>query len=75
MKDNVMNTETVSELLLKASPPVTISGLTFAGIDVPGLVQLGTLFYVLLMAVDKMYVLYIRIRDRQKAKNEDASKE
>lgn len=58
--------ETVTDMVTKAGPALAVSGLTFFGISLPDLVQLLTGIYVLLMACDKAYMIYLRYKkDKQ----------
>jgi hypothetical protein len=50
--------ETVSDMALKATPPVAVSGATIAGIEVPALVQLATLIYLTVLISYKCWHWY-----------------
>jgi hypothetical protein len=58
-------TETVSDVITKAGPPVAVSGLTLFGFTLPDLVQIATGIYVTLMALDKMYIMFLRYREER----------
>lgn len=58
-------TETVSDVITKAGPPVAVSGLTLFGFTLPDLVQIATGIYVTLMAIDKMYIMFLRYREQR----------
>jgi hypothetical protein len=60
------HSESVTELVTKAAPPIAISGLSFFGVGLPELVQLVTLVYVLVMIVDKIYSIVLRHYDKRK---------
>jgi hypothetical protein len=72
--------DTATELLTKAGPPVTVSSLTFFGVALPDIVQIATAVYVVLLGIDKLYLMFLRYReDRNKLlheiKGEDVTKE
>jgi len=50
--------ETVSDMAIKATPPVAVSGATIAGIEVPNLVQLATLVYLVVLITYKCWHWY-----------------
>ena len=54
----IQNHESVVDTLTKASPPVAVTSLTLFGIDLPVLVQVATLIYVVVLIIDKLYRLY-----------------
>lgn len=56
-----MKTETVNEAL-RAAPPVGVGGLTFLGIYLNEWVLLATLVYTLFLIVDKLPVVFERLR-------------
>jgi hypothetical protein len=60
------HSESATELLSKVAPPVAISSLSFFGVSLPELVQLVTFIYVLVMIVDKIYVIALRHYDKKK---------
>lgn len=66
-----IQTETVSDVITKAGPPVAVSGLTLFGFSLPDLVQIATGIYVTLLALDKIYIMFLRYReDRNKTLHE-----
>lgn len=57
--------ESATEVMAKMAPPVTVSGMTLFGIPIPEVVQILTAIYVFFMAVDKVFVLYLRYKNRK----------
>lgn len=59
--------ETISDVAAKASPVVAASGINmFTSITLPDIIQYVSLLYAVLLAVDKLYVMYVRYRDARK---------
>lgn len=56
--------DNISDMATKAALPVTVSGMSVFGVPVPDLVQIITLIYVIIMAVDKGYSFYLRFKNR-----------
>jgi len=50
--------ETISDMALKSSAPVTVSAATIAGIQVPDLVQMATLIYLVVLITYKTWHWY-----------------
>lgn len=63
-----LQTEPISDMAMKASLPVTVSGLTLFGVTVPELIQLGTLVYVVAMAANQIYLFILRLRHKNEPK-------
>lgn len=57
--------ESFTELLLKVSPPVAVSGVTLGGLSIPDIVQILTGIYVVIMMGDKAYIMFRRWRQQR----------
>lgn len=57
------NTETITDAIVKASPVAAASGLTFMGCTLPEVVQILSGIYAFLLAVDKIYMMFLRYRE------------
>jgi|VirMetMinimDraft_7_1064189.scaffolds.fasta_scaffold96476_1 hypothetical protein len=64
------HTDTATDIISKAAPPIAVSGLTMFGFSIPELVQLITLVYVSVMLIDKVYTMYSRYRDKSNESSE-----
>lgn len=56
-------TETITDVVTKATLPVTVTGLNFFGISLPDWVQIFTAIYVFALGVDKIYLMFLRYRE------------
>jgi hypothetical protein len=66
MKENMslQNYTTISDELVKISPPAAVGGFALFGIPLPELIQIGTLIYLVFIIVDKGYALFRKFKDR-----------
>lgn len=69
MKENMNfpNYATVTDEMIKMSPPATVSGLYLFGVPLPDLIQVGTAIYVVWILAEKGYALYQRIKQKRDA--------
>lgn len=56
--------DSITEMATKAGLPVTVTGLNICGVAIPDIVQILTGIYVTVMAIDKLYSLYMRYKHR-----------
>jgi hypothetical protein len=60
------HTESISELLTKAAPPVTVTSLNLYGVTLPDIVQIVTLVYLVVLVADKLYAMYQKYKEDKK---------
>lgn len=64
-------TESITDVAMKASLPAGVAGMNLFGISLPDWVQILTAIYVFLLGVDKLYIMFLRYRqDRNKLLHE-----
>ncbi len=52
---------------IKATPPITVTGVGMAGIDLNFWIQAGTLIYIGLLIVEKVWTLYKRKKQKDES--------
>lgn len=49
---------------IKATPPITVSGVAMSGVDLNLYIQVGTIIYIALLIIDKLWTLYKRKKEK-----------
>jgi hypothetical protein len=56
-------TESITDVAMKATLPVGVTSMNLFGISLPDWVQILTAIYVFLLGVDKIYLMFLRYRE------------
>jgi hypothetical protein len=56
-------TESITDVAMKATLPVGVTSMNLFGISLPDWVQILTAIYVFVLGVDKIYLMFLRYRE------------
>lgn len=54
----IEHNHTITELVTKAGPPLTVTSLNLFGVALPDIVQIVTIVYLIVLVAEKLYTIY-----------------